>query len=241
MVSMGLAEDINFSWYSLEELLEIKVNLEEEIASRPNGGKTVLGCGEYLIGEDLPAGIYTLKYAKEKGSIYASTKYYVYENQSMYKYDVDRKELGDMPRVEGYIKDGTETRIKLYPGEFLILKDDGAEFVRVGNVSERNADYEIPTGTTIPKGDYTIGKEIPSGTYNVFYSGKTTSRVQAFEEDYYYGRYRINGKNYQFNKEIKLDALNPEGLVLLNSGDILRVEYTEIIMSKYVEPKFSFN
>ena len=92
------------------------------------------------------------------------TDYYVYENESMYKYDIDRLWLGDMPRVEGSFRGNGETRISLYPGEYLSLRYNGAEVARVGNVSDRSSGYTVPTGTTIPKGNYTIGEEIPAGT-----------------------------------------------------------------------------
>ena len=49
---------IDFSSYSLEELLEIRSDLADEISSRPGGEKMVLGSGQYKIGEDLPAGVY---------------------------------------------------------------------------------------------------------------------------------------------------------------------------------------
>lgn len=37
---------IDFSGYSLEELLEIRSDLADEIASRPGGEKIVLGAGQ---------------------------------------------------------------------------------------------------------------------------------------------------------------------------------------------------
>ena len=90
-IGLCLAEgSIDFSGYSLEELLEIRSNLADEIASRPGGEKMVLGSGQYKIGEDLPAGVYTFKFVQNGDSDVTRTDYYVYENESMYKYDVDR-------------------------------------------------------------------------------------------------------------------------------------------------------
>ena len=217
---------IDFSGNSLEELLEIRSDLTDEIASRPGGEKMVLGSGQYKIGEDLPAGVYTFKFVQNGDSDVSRTDYYVYENESMYKYDVDRLWLGDMPRVEGSFKGDGETRISLYPGEYLSLRYNGAEVARVGNVSERGNDYTAPTGTTIPKGNYTIGEEIPAGTYKVYFSGTTTSRVRVFQD--------TNEASNTFNKgkETVLDWNNTEGTVTLNEGNILRVEYTPIIMTK---------
>ncbi|MBR3239189.1 MAG: hypothetical protein IKF99_12200 [Oscillospiraceae bacterium] len=217
---------IDFSGYTLEELLEIKADLTEEIASRPGGEKMVLGAGKYTVDVDIPAGIYTFKFVQNGDNDVSRTDYYVYENESMYKYDVDRLWLGDMPREEGYLEGDGETRISIYPGEFLNLRYNGAEIARVGNVSDRNSGYVAPEGTIIPKGNYTIGEEIPAGTYNIYYSGTTTSRVRVFQD--------ANEADGTFNKgkETILDVMNPDGVVTLVEGNILRVEYTQIIMTK---------
>ncbi len=118
-----LAESpIDFSGYSLEELLEIRENLTNEISSRPGGEKMVLGSGQYKIGDDLPAGVYTFKFVQNGDSDVSRTEYYVYENESMYKYDIDRLWLGDMPRVEGSLKGDGAPRISLYPGRYMRLR-----------------------------------------------------------------------------------------------------------------------
>ena len=223
----ALAEGaIDFSGYSLEELLEIKADLADEIAGRPGGEKMVLGSGQYKIGEDLPAGVYSFRFVQNGDSDVSRTDYYVYENESMYKYDVGRLWLGDMPRVEGSFKGDGETRISLYPGEYLSLRYNGAEVARVGNVSERANDYTVPAGTTIPKGNYTVGEEIPAGTYKIHFSGTTVSRVRVFQD--------ADEADNSFNegKETILDWDNTEGIVTLSEGNILRVEYTPIIMTR---------
>ncbi len=150
----------------------------------------------------------------------------VYENESMYKYDIDRLWLGDMPRVEGSFKGDGETRISLYPGEYLSLRYNGAEVARVGNVSDRSSGYTVPTGTTIPKGNYTIGEEIPAGTYKIYFSGTTTSRVRVFQDA------KEASNTFNKGKETILDWNNTEGTVTLSEGNVLRVEYTPIIMTK---------
>lgn len=216
---------VDFSGYSLEELLEIRENLTNEISSRPGGEKMVLGSGQYKIGEDLPAGVYSFKFVQNGDSDVSRTDYYVYENESMYKYDIDRLWLGDMPRVEGSFKGDGETRISLYPGKYLSLRYNGAEIARVGNVSERGS-YDVPSGTTIPKGNYTIGEEIPAGTYKSYFSGSATSRVRVFQDA------KEASNTFNKGKETVLDWNNTEGTVTLSDGNILRVEYTPIIMTK---------
>ena len=126
---------IDFSGYTLEELLTIRDDLTDEIASRPGGEKMVLGTGQYKIGEDLAAGVYTFKFVQNGDKDVTRSDYYVYENESMYKYDIDRLWLGDMPRVEGSLKGDGETRISLYPGEYLSLRYNGAEVATSQNAA----------------------------------------------------------------------------------------------------------
>ena len=224
---MGLADGtIDFSGYTLEELIQIKADLTEEIARRPGGEKMVLGSGQYKIGEALPAGIYSFRFVQNGDKDVNRTDYYVYENESMYKYDVDRLWLGDMPRVEGALKGEGEARISLYPGEYLILRHNGAEVERVGNVLERVSGYEAPAGTSIPKGNYTVGEEIPAGTYRICFNGKSTARVRVFRDA------EDAEDLFSEGKETILNENNPEGAVMLTDGNILRVEYTPIIMIK---------
>ena len=74
---------IDFSGYHLEELLTIRDDLTDEIASRPGGEKMVLGTGQYKIGEDLAAGVYTFKFVQNGDKDVARDRdYYVYENES---------------------------------------------------------------------------------------------------------------------------------------------------------------
>lgn len=93
-------------------------------------------------------------------------------------------------------------------------------------MSERSNGYTAPTGTTIPKGNYTIGEEIPAGTYKFFFSGTTTARVRVFQDA------KEASNTFNKGKETVLDWNNTEGTVTLSEGNILRVEYTPIIMSK---------
>ncbi len=220
-------EKFDFSGYSLEELLEIKSDLADEIASRPGGEKIVLYSGFYTIGEDLPAGVYTFKFVQNGDSRFSETACCIFENESIYNYDMSRLWQGDMMyRLQWNIQGDGETRISLYPGEYLILYQNGAEVTRIGNVSERENNYTIPTGTTIPNGNYTIGEEIPAGTYKIYYSGTTTSRVRVFQDSD-----EASGI-YNKGNETVLDRYNTEGIITLREGNILRVEYTPIIMTK---------
>ena len=232
VASLAEPPAIDFSGYSLDELVQIKADLAEEISKRPGGEKTTLGPGQYSIGKDIPEGIYSFRFVQNSDTDVDRTDYYVYENESMYKYDVDRLWLGDMPRLEDALKGDSETRISLYSGEYLYIDYNSAEIERVGNVAEHSSTYEAPSGTTIPMGNYTVGVEIPAGSYKIYYSGTYTSRVRVFQD--------AEEADNIFNKgkQTILNESNTEGVVSLDDGNILRVEYTPIIMIKGGEFNF---
>lgn len=112
----------------------------------------------------------------------------------------------------------------MYPGEYLSLRYNGAEIARVGNVSERG-NYDVPSGTTIPKGNYTIGEEIPAGTYKIYFGGSTTSRVRVFQD--------ADEASNTFNKgkETILDWNNTEGTVKLFSAASLKPTSASVAVS----------
>ena len=212
----------NYIQHHMSELITAEKIAEELFLSRPYLSRKF----KEETGESLPAGVYSFKFVQNGDSDVSRTDYYVYESESMYKYDIDRLWLGDMPRVEGDFMGDGETRISLYPGEYLSLRYNGAEVARVGNVSERGNGYTAPAGTTIPKGNYTIGEEIPAGTYKIYFSGTTTSRVRVFQDS------QEASNTFNKGKETILDWDNTEGIVTLSEGNILRIEYTPIIMTK---------
>lgn len=223
---------IDFTGYSFDELTRIKADLMKEISKRPEGETIVLGSGQYKIGEDLPAGVYSFKFMQNDKDV-AWTDYYVYENESMYKYDVDRLWLGDMPRLEDYLEENREARVVLYPEEMLVLTRNGAEVERIGDAPNHESNYEAPSGTKIPKGEYTIGEEIPAGTYQIYYNGESTARVRVFEDA------EEADNTFNKGKEIILGESNPEGMITVTEGNVIRIEYTPIIMAK--SSGFSFD
>lgn len=222
-------EAFDFSGYSLDELLEIRAKLAEEIASRLTGERMELFQGEYTVGEDIPAGVYLFKYV-ENGDGFSFTDYSIYESRNMFGY---AKKQGlalapyEVSRARGNIwEDHGETRINLYPGEYLILSHNGAEITRIGDVPARGNGYVVPEGTTIPYGTYTIGEEIPAGTYKMYFSG-TSSWVRVFAD-----AQEASDMSNTGEKTIILNWDNTESTITLVEGDALRVEYSAIVMTK---------
>lgn len=143
---------IDFSGYTLEELLQIKTDLSNELASRPGAEQMILTPGDYTIGEDFPAGVYSFRFLQNGDEEVERSDYYVYENESMYRYDVDRWWLGDLPRLDGSLKGTADTKLTLYSGELLSIRYNGAEVERVGNAPDVADDYNVKDITNAKNG-----------------------------------------------------------------------------------------
>ena len=91
------------------------------------------------------------------------------------------------------------------------------------NVSDRGSNYTVPSGTTIPKGNYTIGDEIPAGTYKIFFSGTTTSRVRVFQDAQEASNTFTKGKKPSLTSQIQkeLSLLMRETFSVLNTPLLL--------------------
>lgn len=102
--TVGYAE-INLSNYSLDELITLKSQITSEITARTaEKNSVVVPMGEYIIGIDIPAGIYTLTINSTSSmiTIYSSEKKIVgsYALIKSNSNTVGRIELQDGQRIE---------------------------------------------------------------------------------------------------------------------------------------------
>ena len=111
VVPTAMAEaDFDFSGYSYDQLIGIKEQLDAEISTRPEAGARILQPGQYVVGKDIAQGVYDLGFvAAEEDDTY--TNWYIYDTKQMYDYDVSRLFLGDLPRNEGRVQEGSSVKV----------------------------------------------------------------------------------------------------------------------------------
>ncbi len=214
------------SSYSYEQLVELEKLVDAEMQTRPEHVVTVLQPGQYIVGRDLEPGLYTLGFSKSKEEDKYS-EYFVYESIEMYQYDVDRLFLGDLPLVKGSLQEGSKINVELYDGQCFVAYRSGVTIERIGDVPEIDTDYEVPEGTAIPKGIYSVGDDIPADKYSIIYNGKGTARVRAYADP---SKATNDFETPEF--EFVLNRDNSETVVTLKEGWALRIEYNDIIMKK---------
>ena len=227
VVPAAMAEaDFDFTGYSYDQLIGIKEQLDAEIATRPEAGARVLQPGQYVVGKDIAQGIYDVGFVPaEADDTY--TNWYIYDTKQMYDYDVSRLYLGDLPRDEGRVQEGSSVKVELFEGDYFVIYRSAASIERTGNAVPVEYDYTVPEGTSIPTGIYIIGEEIPAGKYTIYFNGEAPSRVRTYAnpEDA-----TNDFKDTDF--EAVLANYNTSVEANLKEGYAFRLEYNSVIMKK---------
>lgn len=226
-IPTALAEaDFDFSGYSYDELIGVKEQLDAEIATRPEAGERILQPGQYVVGKDIAPGVYDLGFVPaEEDDTY--TNWYIYDTKQMYDYDVGRLFLGDLPRDEGRVKEGSSVKVELFDGDYFVIYRSAASIVRTGNVTPVESNYTAPEGTSVPTGIYIVGEEIPEGKYTIYFNGIAPSRVRTYSNpedatnDFKDPEFEAVLADYNTSVEINLKACYA-----------FRLEYNNVIMKK---------
>ena len=120
----GIAEGIDLSGMSFEELQDLRDRIDDELYSRKDLGEELLTEGNYLVGDTIEAGQYIIT-AKEV---------YFYRNTVTHYSNTDGKGLevdfGTLNVLEDfYLMTDEQCRVKLEDGEILKI-DDGVSIMR---------------------------------------------------------------------------------------------------------------
>jgi len=132
-VHVAVAEaDFDFTSYSYEQLIGIKEQLDAEITTRPEAGERILQPGQYVVGKDIAQGVYDVGFvAAEEDDTY--TNWYIYDTKQMYDYDVSRLFLGDLPRNEGRVQEGSSVKVELFDGDYFVIYRSAASSSELSN------------------------------------------------------------------------------------------------------------
>lgn len=177
-------------------------NLNKSDTSDDTNVKTVqVPVGAYIVGEDIPAGYYTLSSEK-----YATIRLYSKETDEYY----DESYSCDKPNyIIGKIKliGGMKVQILHSPMSFSTY-DSSSLLVLMEN--------DEPA--TVYIGEYIVGVDIPAGSYSLSSTSYATIRIYKSEDDaYYYDSYSCDKPDYTIGKITLKDGMK---ILILHSDMI---------------------
>ena len=227
-----LASDTDITGMSFTELSELKQRVDAEYNSRPEAEPFDIAPGYYTVGQDINPGRYYVATVVPNANGYPS-RMHVYLDKNQFDSRPAMK-YGEYLSDDYFILGDEPKSIVFEEGNYLLVEGplifSSNEFLASDYYT-----YEVPEGTYVPAGVYTVGegedKDIPAGTYTV-YAGtinggdlKIYYSQETFAED---GSWHLG-----YDKHCEIDpndSLSSE-MIILEEGFVLLVE-NDIVMKK---------
>ncbi len=94
---------------SFDELIKLRDEINAEIVSRPEWKETEIPAGQWIVGEDIPAGTYCIKPVKKAPLVTVWKKaVYDYSNNGLVFNEVLREQFGKLKLEAGWIFNADE-------------------------------------------------------------------------------------------------------------------------------------
>lgn len=191
----AFAQDIDLTSLGYEELSKLKKEVDYEYSSRPEAEPFIMQVGSYKVGIDIAPGTYYINRAKLIDEYPAQVRVY--------------DEKGDS-RSMPYATIDDVNYVTLNAGDTFTIYY--ADVIFSSQKNELGDLYELPEieGTFVPKGKYTIGEEIPAGSYEIYPTALrgSTIYIYAEKESTDYNLYGISFDQKQYGQVLRFSEGN---------------------------------
>lgn len=161
----AFGESIDYSKMDYHSLLALKQEVDLELHSRPEAAPLTLNPGQYSVGSDIKAGKYYVIYAKPGSDVYC--RFHIYADKATYDAAPSGR-YGEYLRDEYIEAIDQSTVFELQEGNYLYIEGASLKFSVIDFDDDDYFSYEAPNETIVPLGTYTIGEEIPAGSFTAY-------------------------------------------------------------------------
>ena len=210
---------MDLTTWSFQELMEMKTRIDAELFSRPEANALRLPMGDYLVGRDLQPGRYNLCCVDP--SKYGDAHVEVYETK-----DKEKTITDIYVRVEG-----PNYSISIDNGNLLEVTNGGIALKVSSFRSDEMFQFEPLNGTYVPCGAYTIGNDIPAGSFEISAAKNSGGRVLV-----YYTKEKFSADDNLYRKydyDIDIRA-NQRMTAKFDIGNVIYVKSEVIFAQKNV-------
>lgn len=119
--TIGWAEEIDISSYTLDQLVELRDEINELLAEKM-GESTTIGAGSYRVGTDIKPGYYEI--ACSKNASYGFINVEIYPSQEDYDNGENRQSVSQI-RYDENTDNPEHATVNVVEGDILVLSGDG--------------------------------------------------------------------------------------------------------------------
>lgn len=196
--------------------------------------ETKLTAGEYIVGVDLPEGIYQVSVEEGKNSLMIRNRQQDISEYDFYKKDADEDDDFYKKSMEVYLYQGTYLKID-YSGILKFETDSGQT-----DKQQKRIRNSLTSGVKVKK-TMTAGKDFPAGTYDIYClagRGSVQTKYQAEKDGYEHTEtYQLEKKaedNSLFYPEIQKQVYFYPGMKIIPDEKLVDIK---LVPSKSVVPE----
>lgn len=216
----GYAETLDLTSMTYEDLAELKQAVDMEYFARPEAKPRILTPGKYIVGQDIEAGVYYVCVNSYQFNKNGLADFEVYESLEVYNAGGDKLWCEQLSLIR------SEVRVILSNGNLLCVSYLPVTLSANELTEEQRYKYEIPEGTYIPCGIYTVGEDIPAGSYQVYMGSLEGGEVYVYADESAYRE-----KNYKSHVTISILWGEHVESLSVTEGDMVVVE-REVVFRK---------
>lgn len=165
----AFGETMDYSKMDYDSLLALKQEVDLELHSRPEASPKILNPGQYTVGSDIKAGKYNVIFEGPGSS--RNCEFALFSDKSAFAASLAAPagERRNHVLLYGSIRASDRSMvINLQEGNYLITEGASIKLSVTDFDNEDYYSYTAPEGTIVPLGTYTVGKEIPAGSYTAY-------------------------------------------------------------------------
>ncbi len=227
------AEKTDLTTMDYDSLLLLNQEINMELRSRPESKSFILTEGQYIVGKDIKPGKYYVMITEpaEESVILGNLRVIsIYKDKAAYERQTGSLFSETWLSQFRFSFDGNYKTIYFEDGYYFTLTDS-LTFSSIPFSKEDLWKIDVPKGTLIPAGVYTVGNEIPAGEYELYPGELTGGDLYLYYNEYSYkndGSYHFNSDKHYELKVFK--TLKPMS-IYLEDGYIILAE-NDVIMKK---------
>lgn len=230
----AFGETLSIAAMDYDSLLALKQEVDLEFYSRPEAAPQTLSPGQYTVGSDIKAGKYNVIFAEPGSRNYCNLM--VFTDKSTFTASLEApagERLKFLIYYESINASDRSMYIDLQEGNYLITEGASIKISVTDFDDEDYFSYTAPEGTVVPLGTYTVGEEIPAGSYIAYPYDTSGATIYIYSSAEVLAADQLSWMGSDADATIRLGIASDESssIFKLSEGNIIIIK-SAVVMKK---------